>query len=42
MAGTAGRTKPCANSDWPASLMMKLSHSLPAFGFGPFFTRLMA
>ena len=40
--GTAGRTKPWANSDCPASLMMKLSQSLPALGLGPFFTRLIA
>ena len=34
--GTDGRTKPCAKMPWPKSVMMKLSHSLPAFGFGPF------
>ena len=31
----ATAAKPCANRRWPTSLMMKLSHSLPAFGLGP-------
>ena len=40
--GTDGRTKPCAKMPCPKSLIVKLSHSLPAFGFGPFSTRLIA
>src|SRR6059058_5701640 len=40
--GTEGRTKPWANIPCPISVMMKLSHSLPALGLGPLSTRLIA
>src|ERR1043166_3434013 len=40
--GTDGRTKPCAKMPCPVSVMMKLSQSRPALGFGAFSTRLIA
>src|SRR5439155_20566300 len=40
--GTEGRTKPCAKMACPMSVMMKLSHSFAASGFGPLSTRLIA